>query len=58
MKMANKGALLNPCPPFYRNEEVSNDVIDSKFFVGYDFKKDLLRVQQAIMIFCMGGAEI
>jgi len=44
MKMANKGALLNPCPPFYRNEEVSNDVIDSKFFVGYDFKKDLLRV--------------
>ena len=53
MKMANKGALLNPCPPFYRNEEVSNDVIDSKFFVGYDFKKDLLRVQQAIMIFCM-----
>ena len=53
MKMANKGALLNPCPPFYRNEEVSNDVIDSYFFVGYDFKKDLLRVQQAIVIFCM-----
>ncbi len=44
---------LNPCPPFYRNEEVSNDVIDSNFFVGYDFKKDLLRVQQAILIFCM-----
>ena len=53
MKMANKGALLNPCPPFYRNEEVSNDVIDSNYFVGYDFKKDLLRVQQAILIFCM-----
>ena len=53
MKMAKKGALLNPCPPFYRNEEVSNDVIDSNFFVGYDFKKDLLRVQQAILIFCI-----
>ena len=53
MKKANTGAVLNPCPPFYRNEEVSEDVIDSEYFVGYDFKKDLLRIQQAILIFCM-----
>lgn len=50
MGMANEGAILNPCPPFYRGEEVSADVIDSNYFVGYEFKKCLLEVQQAIMI--------
>ena len=34
MEKANKGAVLNPCPPFYRGEEVSGDVIDSEYFVG------------------------
>lgn len=53
MDMANDGAVLNPCPPFYRGEEVSDDVIDSKYFVGYKFKKYLVDVQQAIMIYCL-----
>lgn len=53
MEMANEGAVLNPCPPYYRGEEVSDDVIESKYFVGYDFKKYLLEVQQAIMIYCL-----
>ena len=53
MDLANAGAVLNPCPPFYRGEEVSYDVIDSEYFVGYEFKKNLLRVQQAIIVFCM-----
>lgn len=53
MEMANEGALLNPCPPFYRGEEVSADVIDSDYFVGYEFKKYLLNVQQAIIIYCL-----
>lgn len=53
MDMANEGAILNPCPPFYRGEEVSEDVIESKYFVGYEFKKCLLNVQQAIIIFCL-----
>lgn len=53
MDMANKNAVLNPCPPFYRGEEVSDDVIQSKYFVGYEFKKSLLAVQQAVMIWCM-----
>ena len=52
METANEGALLNPCPPFYRGEEVSKDVIDSKYFVGYSFKKYLLEVQQAIIVYC------
>lgn len=53
MDMANEGAILNPCPPFYRGEEVSDDVIKSSYFVGYEFKKCLLEVQQAIMIYCL-----
>jgi ornithine carbamoyltransferase len=51
MDRANYGAVLNPCPPFYRGEEVSNQVIDSRYFVGYDFKKHLLEIQQAIIIY-------
>ncbi len=57
MDKANKGAVLNPCPPFYRGEEVSADVIDSDYFVGYDFKKSLLNVQQAIIIYSMRRAK-
>ena len=53
MKKANEGALLNPCSPFYRGEEVSVSAIDSHYFVGYEFKKHLLEVQQAILINCL-----
>ena len=53
MDLANKNAVLNPCPPFYRGEEVSDDVMRSEYFVGYEFKKNLLVVQQAVMIWCM-----
>lgn len=55
MDMANENAILNPCPPFYRGEEVSEDVITSDYFVGYQFKRYLLEVQQAIMIYCLMG---
>ncbi|MBR0385139.1 MAG: peptide transporter [Erysipelotrichaceae bacterium] len=53
LEMANEGAILNPCPPFYRGEEVSEDAIASPYFVGYEFKKSLLTVQQAILIYCL-----
>lgn len=53
MKLANEGAVLNPCPPFFRGEEVSHDVISSPYFVGYEFKKCLLEVQQAVIIYCL-----
>ncbi|MBQ8202422.1 MAG: peptide transporter [Clostridia bacterium] len=53
MRSANDGALLNPCPPFFRGEELSQDAIDSPAFVGYSFKKHLLTVQQAIIIYCL-----
>lgn len=53
MKMANTGAVLNPCPPFYRGQEVSDEVIESEYFVGYEFKKSLLEIQQAVIVYCM-----
>ena len=53
MDMANPNAVLNPCPPFYRGEEVSEEVMESKYFVGYEFKKNLLTIQQAIMLYCL-----
>lgn len=54
MKQTKPNALLNPCPPFYRGEEVSAEVIDSEYFVGHSFKKNLLYVQQAIILYCLG----
>ena len=48
---ANPNALLNPCPPFYRDEEVSKGAISSKQFVGYEFKKHLLEIHQALLLF-------
>ena len=53
MDRANVGALLNPCPPFYRGEEVSRDAIESDYFVGYEFKKCLLEVQQAAILYSL-----
>lgn len=58
LKLAKEDAILNPCPPFYRGEEVHAEVIDSKYFVGYDFKKDLLTVQQAIILYALGIRSI
>jgi len=54
MKKTRKNSLLNPCPPFFRGEEVSKDAIDSEYFVGYSFKKNLIYVQQAIILYCLG----
>ncbi|MCM1122605.1 MAG: peptide transporter [Eubacterium sp.] len=53
MKKANAGAILNPCPPFFRGEEVSEEVINSDYFVGYGFKKYLIEVQQAVLCYLM-----
>ena len=55
MSKANENAIFNPCPLFFRGEEVSEDVIDSDYFVGYEFKKSLLEIQQAIIIYNMEG---
>lgn len=53
IEMLPAGALFNPCPPFYRGEEVSEEAIRSAAFVGYEFKADLLPVQKAIIQYCL-----
>jgi ornithine carbamoyltransferase len=53
MKLTKKHSMLNPCPPFFRNEEVSEDAISSDYFVGYAFKNHLIYVQQAILLYCL-----
>ncbi len=54
LRYVNADACLNPCPPFFRGQEVSADAIDSKYFVGYEFKKSLIEVQQAIICYLLG----
>jgi hypothetical protein len=56
MRLTKEDSLLNPCPPFFRNEEVSEDVIASDYFVGYAFKKNLIYVQQAIILYLLWTA--
>lgn len=56
MQEANEGAVLNPCPPFYRGEEVSEEVINSNYFAGYKFKSHLLEVQQALIVSLIGNS--
>ena len=51
MCSAKPNAMLNPCPPFTRGEEVSADIINSEFFVGYRFKESLLYIQQAVILY-------
>lgn len=53
MKKTKENSILNPCPPFNIGEEVTEDVIYSKYFVGYEFKKNLLTVQKAIIVYCL-----
>jgi ornithine carbamoyltransferase len=53
MATAKPGALLNPCPMFFRGQEVSADAIESDFFVGYGFKERLVEVQQAVLLWCI-----
>ena len=33
--------------------KIANEIHSSDYFVGYDFKKYLIEVQQAIMLYCL-----
>lgn len=51
---APRGVRLNPCPPFIRGREVSEDAVAHPAFVGHAFKSALLPVHQAVMASCLG----
>ena len=46
---APAGVRLAPCPPFVRGREVSSEAIVHWSFVGYEFKRSVMPVQQAVM---------
>ncbi len=56
--MLPERGIINPCPPFYRGEEVSAEAIESEKFVGYGFKKSLLDVQKALIRYCSARGPI
>lgn len=49
LQLANKNCIVNPCPPFTRGHEVSDEVIRSNNFIGYNAKENLLHMQKAIL---------
>lgn len=49
LKYANKDCIVNPCPPFTRGNEVTDDIIKSDHFIGYNAKENLLHMQKAIL---------
>lgn len=49
LKSANKGCLVNPCPPINRAHAVPTEVMDSEYFIGYEMKSSLLHMQKAIL---------
>lgn len=55
LERAAPDVLFDPCPPFYRGEEVAPDAIDSPYFVGYGFKQALLPITQAVLLWCLQG---
>jgi len=49
LKLANKDCIVNPCPPFTRGQEISAEVINSEYFIGYKTKESLFHMQKAIL---------
>lgn len=49
IKIADKNCIVNPCPPFTRGNEVTDEIIASKHFIGYECKESLLHMQKAIL---------
>ena len=49
LKSCNTGYIVNPCPPFTRGKEVSEEIINSDRFIGYKGKENLLHMQKAIL---------
>jgi ornithine carbamoyltransferase len=54
LKLATKGAILIPCPPFNAAQEVTADAIDSAHFAGYGQKAGLYWMHMAIVAALLG----
>jgi len=50
IKYANNDCIVNPCPPFQRGEEISEEIIESDYFIGYEAKENLIHMQKTILL--------
>jgi ornithine carbamoyltransferase len=50
LQLASRQALVIPCPPFDTTREVHEELIASKYFAGYEQKRDLYAVHKAILV--------
>ncbi len=57
MKQAKDSALFMHCLPAHRNEEVTDEVIDSAQSVVFDEAENRLHIQKAILCYCLGLGE-
>ncbi len=53
LKRASKGAFFMHCLPAHRGEEVSDEVMDSRYSIVYDQAENRLHVQKAILLTLM-----
>lgn len=58
MASAHEGALLLPIPTFVRDDEVSEDALEGPWYPGPQFKSTMAQIQMAIILICMGLAEL
>lgn len=57
MARANKGALFMHCLPAHRNEEVTDEVIDSPASVVFPQAHNRLHAQKAVLVLLLGGVR-
>ena len=53
LKFAAPHAMVIPCPPFDTTQEIHPEVIASPYFAGYEQKRDLYAVHQAILVYLL-----
>jgi ornithine carbamoyltransferase len=58
MSLANDEAIFMHCLPAHRGQEVSDEVIESRFSVVFDQAENRLHAQKAVLAQLLGGAGI